>query len=272
VMIKRFHEYKRQLLKVLHVITLYNRIRDGAGTDIVPRSVIFAGKAAPGYHAAKRIMKLVNGVADAVNGDPVVSQCLRVAFLPDYNVTRAELIVPAADLSEQISLAGKEASGTGNMKLGLGGAVTIGTLDGANIEIRDRVGAENFFLFGLDAAQAAAARRDGYEPRAVYERDPELRAAIDAISAGVFSHGDRDVFAPIVDSILGWDQYLCLADYRSYVDCQDAVERAWLDAEGWSRMSILNSARCGYFSSDRTVRDYCRDIWHVDPVRVPSPG
>jgi starch phosphorylase len=272
VMIKRFHEYKRQLLKVLHVITLYNRIRAGSGADIVPRSVVFGGKAAPGYHAAKRIMKLVNGVADAVNDDPLVSQCLRVAFLPDYNVTRAELIVPAADLSEQISLAGKEASGTGNMKLALGGAVTIGTLDGANIEIRDRVGAENFFLFGLDATQAAAARREGYSPRAVYERDPELRDAMDAISGGVFSRGDKDAFAPIVDSILGWDEYLCLADYRSYVDCQDAVERAWLDAEGWSRMSILNTARCGFFSSDRTVRDYCRDIWRVDPVRVPSPG
>jgi starch phosphorylase len=194
-----------------------------------------------------------------------------VAFLPDYNVTRAELIVPAADLSEQISLAGKEASGTGNMKLALNGAVTIGTLDGANIEIRDRVGPDNFFLFGLDAAQAAAARDRGYSPRAVYEADAELRAAIDAIAGGAFSNGDKDVFAGLVDSILGWDQYLCLADYRSYVDCQDMVERAWLDADGWARMSILNTARCGFFSSDRTVRDYCRDIWRVDPVRVPPP-
>jgi starch phosphorylase len=194
-----------------------------------------------------------------------------VAFLPDYNVTRAELIVPAADLSEQISLAGKEASGTGNMKLALNGAVTIGTLDGANIEIRDRVGPENFFLFGLDATQAAAARGRGYSPRAIYEADPELRAAIDAIASGAFSNGDRAVFAGLVDSILGFDEYLCLADYRSYVDCQDMVERAWLDADGWARMSILNTARCGFFSSDRTVREYCRDIWRVDPVRVPPP-
>jgi glycogen phosphorylase len=272
VMIKRFHEYKRQLLKVLHVITLYNRIKEQNRTDILPRSVVFAGKSAPGYHAAKRIIRLINGVAATVNDDPAVSQCLRVVFLPDYNVTRAELIVPAADLSEQISLAGKEASGTGNMKLALSGAVTIGTLDGANIEIRDRVGAENFFLFGLDATQAAAARREGYSPRAVYERDPELRAALDAISAGVFSRGDKDVFAGVVDSILGWDEYLCLADYRSYVDCQDEVERVWQDTETWTRMSILNTARCGFFSSDRTVRDYCRDIWHVDPVRVPRPA
>jgi starch phosphorylase len=270
VMIKRFHEYKRQLLKVLHVITLYNRIRE-TGAEVVPRSVVFAGKAAPGYHAAKRIMKLVNAVADAVNNDPAVSEYLRVAFLPDYNVTRAELIVPAADLSEQISLAGKEASGTGNMKLALNGAVTIGTLDGANIEIRDRVGPENFFLFGLDAARAAGARERGYSPRAVYEADAELRAAIDAIAGGAFSNGDKDVFAGLVDSILGFDEYLCLADYRSYVDCQDEVERAWLDVDGWARMSILNAARCGFFSSDRTVRDYCRDIWRVDPVRVPPP-
>jgi starch phosphorylase len=271
VMIKRFHEYKRQLLKVLHVITLFNRIRDDPAADVVPRSVIFAGKAAPGYHAAKRVMALVNGVADAVNHDPNVSRYLRVAFLPDYNVTRAELIVPAADLSEQISLAGKEASGTGNMKLALNGALTIGTLDGANIEIRDRVGADNFFLFGMDAEQAVTARRDGYTPRGFYERDAELRATIDAIASGVFSAGDRDAFGPIVESILGWDEYMCLADYRAYVDCQDAVEKVWLDPDRWTRMSVLNTARCGFFSSDRTVRDYCRDIWQVDPVRVVAP-
>jgi starch phosphorylase len=272
VMIKRFHEYKRQLLKVLHVITLFNRIRNSPGMTMVPRAVVFAGKAAPGYRAAKQIMRLVNAVADTVNGDPVVSRHLTMAFLPDYNVTRAELIVPAADLSEQISLAGKEASGTGNMKLALNGAITIGTLDGANIEIRDRVGADNFFLFGLDARQAAAARGEGYSPRACYEGDEELRAAIDAISDGTFSHGDRGTFASVVDSILGWDEYLCLADYRSYVDCQDTVDRAWQDLERWTRMSIFNTARCGFFSSDRTVRDYCRDIWRVEPVRTAVGG
>jgi starch phosphorylase len=273
VMIKRFHEYKRQLLKVLHVITLFNRLRNNPGMSMVPRVVIFGGKAAPGYRAAKQIMRLVNAVAETVNNDPLVSRQLTVVFLPDYNVTRAELIVPAADLSEQISLAGKEASGTGNMKLALNGALTIGTLDGANIEIRDRVGADNFFLFGLDAEQAGRARQDGYSPRAHYEADEELRAAIDAISSGTFSHGDGGVFAPVVDSILGWDEYLCLADYRSYVDAQDEVDRAWLDTDRWTRMSILNTARCGFFSSDRTVRDYCRDIWRVDPVRVaPDPA
>jgi Glucan phosphorylase len=270
VMIKRCHEYKRQLLKLLHVITLVNRIRNSPGTDKVPRCVVFAGKAAPGYHAAKRIIKLINAVAETVNQDPEISRYLTVTFLPDYNVTRAELIIPAADLSEQISMAGKEASGTGNMKLALGGAVTIGTLDGANIEIRDRVGSDNFFLFGLDAAQATALRQDGYTPRSYYERDPELRAAIDAIAAGAFSPGDRDTFAPILDSILDRDEYLVLADYRAYVDCQDAVAEAWLDTDRWTTMSILNTARCGFFSSDRTVRDYARDIWRVEPVR-PHP-
>jgi starch phosphorylase len=269
VMIKRFHEYKRQLLKVLHVITLYNRLKLDPSAVVAPRTVVFAGKAAPGYRAAKLVMKLVNGVADVVNNDPVVSRFLRVVFLPDYNVTRAELIIPAADLSEQISLAGKEASGTGNMKLALNGAVTIGTLDGANVEIRDRVGADNFFLFGLNADQALAARSAGYSPRFFYERDSELRATVDAISAGVFSGGDGATFAPVVDSILGWDEYLCLADYRSYVDCQDAVERAWQDTERWTSMSIRNTAHSGFFSSDRTVRDYCRTIWNVEPVRVP---
>ena len=269
VMIKRFHEYKRQLLKVLHVVTLYNRLRHDPSAAVAPRTVVFAGKAAPGYRAAKLIMKLVNAVADVVNSDPVVSRLLRMVFLPDYNVTRAELILPAADLSEQISLAGKEASGTGNMKLALNGAVTIGTLDGANIEIRDRVGADNFFLFGLNVEQAVNLRRHGYSPRWHYDHDAELHAAIDAIAGGVFSSGDREAFAPIVDSILGWDEYLCLADYRSYVDCQDAVERAWNDTERWTTMSILNTARSGFFSSDRTVRDYCRGIWNVEPVRVP---
>jgi len=272
VMIKRFHEYKRQLLKVLHVVTLFNRIRNSPGADVVPRSVIFGGKAAPGYHAVKRIMKLVNAVADTVNQDPDVSRYLRVAFLPDYNVTRAELIVPAADLSEQISLAGKEASGTGNMKLALNGAVTIGTLDGANVEIRDRVGADNFFLFGLDATQAAALRQGDYAPRSYYEKDEELRAAIDTIASGVFSGGDRDAFTPVLDSILGWDEYLALADYRSYVDRQDAVDDAWRDPDRWTGMSIRNTAHCGFFSSDRTIRDYCREIWRVGPVPVPADG
>ncbi|MFI5915284.1 glycogen/starch/alpha-glucan phosphorylase [Dactylosporangium sp. NPDC051541] len=271
VMIKRFHEYKRQHLKLLHVITLFNRLRDNPDLDVVPRTVLFGGKAAPGYHSMKLLIRLVNAVAEAVNTDPVVSRHLKVVLQPDYNVSRAQVIIPAADLSEQISLAGKEASGTGNMKLALNGAVTVGTLDGANIEIRDRVGAENFFLFGLDAQQATEQRRH-HNPHAYYETDPDLRAAIDAIANGVFAKGDRTLFAPVVDAMLGRDEYLALADYRAYLQCQERVEQAWRDQDGWARMSILNAARCGFFSSDRTVRDYCDLIWRVDPVRVSVPG
>ena len=272
VMIKRFHEYKRQLLKVMHVVTVYLRIKDGTAGDVVPRSVLFAGKAAPSYHAAKRIMHLANAVADVVNADPDVSRVLKVAFLPDYNVSRAEVIIPAADLSEQISMAGKEASGTSNMKLALNGALTIGTLDGANIEIRDRVGADNFFRFGLDAEQAAATRRHEYWPRSFYDADPELRAVVDAIASGMFAHGDRGVFQPIVDDLLYHDEYLTMADYRSYIDCQEAVEAAWRDRDGWLRASIRNTAGSGHFSADRSVRDYCRLIWHAAPVPVPGPA
>ncbi|MGZ4618349.1 MAG: glycogen/starch/alpha-glucan phosphorylase [Frankiaceae bacterium] len=266
VMVKRLHEYKRQLLKVLHVITAYHRIKANPGVQAPPRTVIFAGKAAPGYQVAKRIIKLINSVADVVNADPDVGDRLKVVFLPDYKSSLAELIVPAADLSEQISLAGKEASGTGNMKLALNGAVTIGTLDGANIEILEQVGADNFFLFGLSADEVAARKAAGYRARDYYERDSELRAAVDAISAEVFSPDDREVFRDLVDSLLDWDQYLLFADYRSYVDCQGHADGVWLDSERWTRMSILNTARCGFFSSDRTIRDYCRDIWHVSPL------
>ena len=266
---KRIHEYKRQHLNLLHAIALLERIRNGDDTG-APRTILLAGKAAPAYRAAKLIIRLAHGVADAIAADPRARDRLRVVFVPDFSVKRAQHIYPAADLSEQISTAGMEASGTGNMKFTLNGALTIGTLDGANVEIRDRVGADNFFLFGLNADQAAAARRDGYSPRHFYETDRELRAAVDAISSGVFSGGDRGAFAGVVDSILGWDEYLCLADYRSYVDCQDAVERAWQDTERWTSMSIRNTARSGFFSSDRTVRDYCRTIWNVEPVRVPA--
>jgi len=269
VMVKRFHEYKRQILKLLHVITQYHRIIDDPGADVVPRTVVFAGKAAPGYHAAKRIIRLINAVADVVNHDPLVARRLTVAFLPDYNVSLAQVIIPAADLSEQISLAGKEASGTGNMKLTLNGALTVGTLDGANIEIRDRVGAENFFLFGLTADEAVARRAAGYDPQEYRDADEELRRALDAVAEGRFSDGDRAEFAPVVDSLLGWDEYLALADYRPYLSAQEEVERAWLDPDRWQRLSILNTARSGFFSSDRTIRDYVERIWHVEPVPVP---
>jgi glycogen phosphorylase len=265
VMIKRFHEYKRQQLKLLHVITLYHRIKNDPTAVRVPRTVLFAGKAAPAYHLAKSIMRLINAVATVVNNDPQVSPHLTVAFPPNYNVSLAELIIPAADLSEQISMAGKEASGTGNMKLALNGAVTIGTLDGANVEIRDRVGDDNFFLFGLDAPAAIGLRQGGeYKPRGIYEQDDELRGAIDAILSGHFGGVGREV----ADALLNWDEYLTLADYRSYVDRQDDVDAAFAEPDRWTRMSVLNTARCGFFSSDRTVADYVQRIWKVEPVRV----
>ncbi len=270
VMIKRLHEYKRQVLKLLHVITLYNRIKADPATAVTPCTVLFAAKAAPGYDQAKLIIKLINSVAAVVNADPDVAGRIKVVFLPDYNVSVSEVVVAAGNISEQISLAGKEASGTGNMKLALNGAVTVGTLDGANIEIRDRVGSGNFFLFGLTADEAVATRQAGYDPGARCQDDPELRAAIEMIDSGAFSGGDRGIFEPITGSLLKWDEYMVLADYRPYIDCQDhAAGPAWADQDRWTRMSILNSARCGYFSSDRTVLGYCHDIWHVDPVPVP---
>jgi starch phosphorylase len=264
VMIKRFHEYKRQQLKLLHVITLYHRIKNLSGYAPAPRTVLFGGKAAPAYHAAKAIIRLINAVAATLAADPAVTPYLRVVFPANYNITLAERIIPAADLSEQISMAGKEASGTGNMKLALNGAVTIGTLDGANVEIRDRVGAGNFFLFGLDAPAAATLAAGGYRPRDHYETDGELRAALDAILAGSFGGVGQEVAASLLDR----DEYLTLADYRSYVDCQESVEAAWRDPERWTRMSVLNTARTGFFSADRTVTDYIERIWGVSPVRV----
>ncbi len=269
VMVKRLHEYKRQVLKLLHIVTLYNRIKaDPAGVP-VPYTVIFGAKAAPNYQEAKRVIKLINSVAAVVNTDPDVAGRIKVVFLPNFNVTISELVVPAGDISEQISLAGKEASGTGNMKLALNGAVTVGTLDGANIEIRDLVGADNFFLFGLTADEVTALRQRGYDPRGYYHDDAELRAAIDALASGAFTGGDRDAVGPVIDSLLTWDEYMVLADYRPYIDCHDhAVGPAWADQDRWTRMSILNTARSGFFSSDRTVRGYCRDIWQVEPVPV----
>jgi starch phosphorylase len=266
IQVKRLHEYKRQLLNALHVITLYNRLRETAGAGGTPRTVIFGGKAAPGYRTAKLIIKLINSVAGVVNQDSKVSETLKVVFLPDLNVKNGQRIYPAADLSEQISTAGKEASGTGNMKFAMNGALTIGTLDGANVEIRDAVGHENFFLFGLTAGEVERQRAAGYSPRALYDSDPELRESIDLIASGFFSGGDRELFRPLVESLLGRDEYMLLADYRSYVDCQRRVGEAYGDQENWTRMSIVNSARMGRFSSDRSIREYCRDIWNVQPV------
>lgn len=268
VMAKRLHEYKRQLLKALHIITVYNQIKADPSRTIVPRTFIFGAKAAPGYYMAKLIIKLINNVAEVVNNDPDVDGRLKVVFLENFNVTLAEKIYPAADISEQISLAGKEASGTGNMKFALNGALTTGTLDGANIEIRERVGEENFFLFGLTAPEVVALKESGYHPLDTYHNIPELKAAIDSISLGVFSDGDKELFKSIVDSLFYHDEYLVCADYQSYIDCQARAEQAYLDQEGWTRMSILNSVRCGFFSSDRSMRQYCSDIWQVGPLRV----
>jgi glycogen phosphorylase len=266
VMVKRLHEYKRQLLKVLHIITLYQRIKANPKIDLVPRTFIFGAKAAPGYKMAKLIIKVINSVADVVNQDPVSCELLKVVFLPNFNVTLGEKIYPAADLSEQISLAGFEASGTGNMKFALNGAVTIGTLDGANIEIRERVGAENFFLFGLTTPEVLALKASRYSPMEEYQRNPELKSALDAIASGVFSHGDPLLFRPIVDELLWGDVFLHLVDYPDFIVHQDEVDRAYRDRAGWTRMSILNAARCGYFSSDRAVQQYCSEIWRVKPA------
>jgi starch phosphorylase len=265
VQVKRLHEYKRQHLNVLHLITLYNRIRRGEGTR-VPRTVIFGGKAAPGYWMAKLIIKLITAAAEVINRDTKVSDLLKVVFFPDFNVKNGQRVYPAADLSEQISTAGKEASGTGNMKFAMNGALTIGTLDGANIEIREAVGAENFFLFGLTAGEIDRLKADGYRPREIYESNPDLHEAIDLIASGFFSRGDREMFRPLVESLLTRDDYMLLADYQAYVDCQQQVADAYVDRQEWTRKSILNAARVGRFSSDRSIGDYCRDIWNVTPL------
>jgi starch phosphorylase len=268
VQVKRLHEYKRQHLNVLHIIALYNRIKHHRDTEIVPRTFIFGGKAAPGYFMAKLIIKLINSVGEVVNSDTDVDGRLKVVFLPNYNVKQARWIYPAADLSEQISTAGYEASGTSNMKFALNGALTIGTLDGANIEIRQAVGEENFFLFGLTADEVRAQRAAGYHPWNYYQSNPHLREAIDQINSGRFSRGDANLFRPLVDSLMKYDPYLVFADYQAYVDCQEQVSKAYSDRDKWTRMSILNTARMGKFSSDRAIREYCGKIWNAEPVKV----
>jgi starch phosphorylase len=265
IQVKRIHEYKRQHLNVLYVIALYNQLTRTPDARVAPRTVIFGGKAAPGYRMAKLVIKLITSVAAVVNADARVADRLKVVFLPDFNVTLGHHVYPAADLSEQISTAGKEASGTGNMKFAMNGALTIGTLDGANVEIREAVGADNFFLFGLTVDEVNAAKARGYRPAEYYESNPALREALDLVDSGFFSNGDRTVFRPLVESLLTRDDYLLLADFQSYVDCQERVSDAYHDQDQWTRMSILNCARVGRFSSDRSIRDYCRDIWNVTP-------
>lgn len=272
IQVKRIHEYKRQHLNVLHIITLYNRIKHSPHQDIVPRTFIFGGKAAPGYGMAKLIIKLITAVGEVVNHDPDVWGRLKVVFLPDYNVTNSQPVYPAADLSEQISTAGKEASGTGNMKFSLNGALTIGTLDGANVEIREVVGAENFFQFGLTAEAVAQLKVQGYDPKAYRDRNSELAEALSRIESGFFSHGNGDLFRPLTDGLLNHDPYLLLADYQAYLDTQSRVSQAYQNPEAWTRMSILNTARTGQFSADRAIREYAEQIWQVQPVPVKLNG
>jgi starch phosphorylase len=268
IQVKRIHEYKRQHLNLLHVVSLYKRLKDNPNLDVAPRTVIFGGKAAPGYAMAKLMIRLITTVGDLVGRDPAMKGRLKVVFFPNYDLKHGQLIFPAADLSEQISLAGKEASGTGNMKFQMNGALTIGTLDGANVEIREEVGDDNFFLFGMTTPEVMELQRRGYSPRSYYEANPHLRECIDLISSGFFTKGDCDVFRPLVDHLLNYDTYMLLADFQSYVDCQDRVSKAYLDSEHWSRMSILNVARSGKFSSDRAIKEYCDEIWKVEPVRI----
>lgn len=268
VQVKRIHEYKRQHLNILHVISLYHRLKKNPSLDVVPRTFIFGGKAAPGYHLAKLMIKLINSVADIIDHDPDVNGRLKVVFVPDFNVKTAQLIYPAADLSEQISTAGMEASGTGNMKFTMNGALTIGTLDGANIEIREAVGEENFFLFGMTNQQVEETRAGDYKPGDIYHQNDDLRDVIDLVSSGLFSHGDPDLFRHLVDNLLNSDPFFVFADFQDYLDCQLRVDESYRDQEQWTRMSILNVARCGRFSSDRAIREYCEDIWRVSPSPV----
>ena len=269
VQIKRIHEYKRQLLNLLHVVTLYNRIRHNPEADFVPRTVIIAGKAAPGYVMAKLIIKLINDVADVVNNDPVVGNRLKLYFVPNYNVSSAEIIIPAADLSEQISTAGTEASGTGNMKLALNGALTIGTLDGANVEIREEVGDENIFIFGLTTDEVAKLKQNGYNPMDYYNGNQELREVLDMIGSGFFSLDEPQRFKPIINSLLHHgDHYLLLADYAAYIACQLKVEEAYRNQKQWVKQSILNVANMGKFSSDRTIKQYAEKIWNAKQIKM----
>lgn len=270
VQIKRMHEYKRQLLKVLHCVYLYNKIKAGEYKNIVPRTVLFGGKAAPGYHMAKLIIKFINNVAGVINNDQDVNNLLKVHFLANYRVTLAESVIPAADLSEQISTAGTEASGTGNMKFALNGALTIGTMDGANIEISEAVGRDNIFIFGLNADEVDRVKSSGYYPYDYYQNDKDLKDVLDLISSGFFSPEEPHLFKPIIDALLkSGDHYLILADFRSYVDCQNGLEDIYRnDPERWTKMSIMNVANMGYFSSDRTIQEYADDIWDVPPVTI----
>lgn len=267
IQVKRIHEYKRQHLNVLNIIDQYNQIKENPSMKIAPRTFIFGGKAAPGYYMAKRIIKLINSVGDVVNNDPDVAGRLKVVYIPNFNVQKGHMVYPASDLSEQISTAGKEASGTGNMKFTMNGALTVGTLDGANVEIREEVGDDNFFLFGLETNEVYEVKANGYNPQHYYHTDAGLRKIIDQLSSGYFSKGDCEMFRPIVDNLMNHDPYMLMVDFRSYIECQKKVSEVYLDQDKWVRMSILNVARIGKFSSDRSINDYSKNIWNVEPVQ-----
>jgi starch phosphorylase len=268
VLVKRVHEYKRQHLKVLHIVSLYHRLKSNPGLALVPRTFIFGGKAAPGYHLAKLMIKLITSVGDVINRDPDMRGRLKLVFLPNFNVTNAQHVYPAADLSEQISTAGKEASGTGNMKFCMNGALTIGTLDGANIELREEIGAENFFLFGLSVEEVLALKSRGYRPMDYYAANQQLREVIDLLRSGFFTRGDAALLQPLMDNLMQHDPYMLFADFAAYLECQEKVSAAYRDPEHWTRMAILNTARSGKFSSDRSIREYSADIWQVEPVPI----
>jgi starch phosphorylase len=268
IQMTRLHEYKRQHLNVLHIITLFNRIKKNPKIEITPRTFILGGKSSPGYFMAKLIIKLINSIAEVVNNDTDVAGRLKVVFFPDFNVKNGQRIYPSADLSEQISTAGREASGTGNMKFSMNGALTIGTFTGANIEIREEAGAENFFLFGLTAEEISNIKSHGYNPVLYYNANPDLKEAVDLISSGFFSQRDINLFKPLVDSLLCRDEQMVLADYQSYVDCQDLISTAFKDRERWAKMSILTVARMGKFSSDQSICEFNKKIWHATPLKI----
>jgi starch phosphorylase len=264
----RLHEYKRQHLNVLHIITLFNRIKKNPKIEITPRTFIFGGKSSPGYFMAKLIIKLINSVAEVINNDKDVAGRLKVVFFPNFNVKNGQRIYPSADLSEQISTAGREASGTGNIKFSMNGALTIGTFTGANIEIREEAGAKNFFLFGLTAEEISNIKSHGYNPILYYNANPDLKEAVDLISSGFFSQRDINLFKPLIDSLLCRDEQMVLTDYQSYVDCQDLISKAFKDREKWAKMSILTVARMGKFSSDQSICEFNKKIWHATPLKI----
>jgi len=268
VQVKRIHQYKRQHLNALQIIAQYLRIKNGTSTTKAPRTIIFGGKAAPGYFMAKLMIRFINGIADVVNSDPDMDGLLRVVFLPDYNVKLGEIVYPATDLSEQISTAGKEASGTGNMKFAMNGALTIGTLDGANVELRELVKPENFFLFGKTEREIMNLKNKGYNPQSFIENSIELKEVLRLIEIGHFSNGDKELFKPLLNSLKGLDPFFVMADFDDYLNTQDIVSKAWNDKKKWNKMALLNTARSGYFSSDRAIREYCDSIWKVMPMPV----